>query len=427
MSGSVFTAFFPFGGAGGGALGFAQAEIAALGRAARFRVIGGFDFDAEACADFEYLTGAREACADVMSLTPAKLRAIAGERAPDVVFSSAPCKGASGLLSDAKSKTPKYAAMNDLSLVWIRLMLETWGDAPPKLVLFENVPRLKTRAGGMLREIRRLLRAAGYVISDGFHDCGELGGLAQHRRRYLMVARHKSLPPLLYQPPKRRVRACGEVIGPLPMPEDPAGGPMHMLPKISWLNWVRLALIPAGGDWRDLPGVLAEGEERRAKFKRHAVEDFAAPVGTERRRANAASGKCVHCGRTPREGKKTCRRCSDLGRKAARRYYGRTVDRWRDEMPIGLYFLCLVCEAPTDGDRCLACARMKSMLIDEQLSSVRDFEAGARLALERGGLRFAVGEAVGELSAVRGLTEAGDDPATNSFWYREARRMEMGL
>jgi site-specific DNA-cytosine methylase len=275
-----YKAFFPFGGAAGGALGFQQAEVSVMGQAGRFEVVGGFDFDKEACADFEYLTGVPEACVDVTALEPADVRRIAGEEAPDVVFLSPPCKGASGLLSEEKAASPKYSAMNELALVWTRLMLAAW-STPPRLVLLENVPRLKSRAGKMLREIRRLLRAAGYVLSDGFHDCGELGGLAQHRRRYLLVARHRErVPPLLYQPPKRRVRACGEVLGPLPMPEDPAGGPMHRLPRISWLNWVRLALIPAGGDWRDLPGVLAKDEERREKFKRHKVEDFAAPVGT---------------------------------------------------------------------------------------------------------------------------------------------------
>jgi site-specific DNA-cytosine methylase len=275
-----YTAFCPFGGLGAGARGLQDGRIEMLGREARFRIIGGIDFDAAACADFEYLTGAPEACADVSTLTTADIRRIAGDVAPDMVFMSPPCKGASGLLSDAKSKTAKYSEMNELALAWTRLMLDAWPE-PPRLVLLENVPRLKTRAGAMLRKVRALLRSAGYLIQDGFHDCGELGGLAQHRRRYLMVARHaRRVPPLLYQPVKRRVRACGEVIGPLSMPGDPAGGPMHVMPRISWLNWVRLALIPPGGDWRDLPGVLEEGEKRREKFKRHAVEDWAAPVGT---------------------------------------------------------------------------------------------------------------------------------------------------
>ena len=280
MTPRTFTALFPFGGLGAGALGFVRASARLFGADARFRVLGGIDIDPAACADFARLTGAPSLCVPVEDLTPERLRAFAGESAPDVVFLSPPCKGASGLLSAAKSKSAKYAAMNELALVWLRLMLATWAT-PPKLVLLENVPRLKSRAAAMVREYLRLLRAAGYVTSDGFHDCGEIGGLAQHRRRLLIVARHaQRVPPILYQPPRKRVRGCGEVLGELPLPEDPASGPMHRLPRLSWLNWVRLALIPAGGDWRDLPGVLAEGEARRERFKRHAVESWDEPVGT---------------------------------------------------------------------------------------------------------------------------------------------------
>lgn len=280
MTEQIFTALFPFGGAGPGALGFLDAHVHVLGRSARFVSLGGIDVDPEACKDFVMLTKSPSLCVDIAKLTPAELRAFAGPKAPDCVFLSPPCKGASGLLSEEKSRTPKYKALNELALVWIELMLRTW-DEPPKLVLLENVPRLKSRAGAMLRRLRSALNRAGYVTHDGFHDCGELGGLAQRRRRFLMVARHQGrVPPLLYQPPKRRVRGCGEVLGELPMPGDPAGGPMHRLPRISWLNWVRLALIPAGGDWRDLDGVLEEGQPRRTKFRRHRVEKWDEPSAT---------------------------------------------------------------------------------------------------------------------------------------------------
>lgn len=276
----TYTALFPFGGIGGGALGFAQAHAELLGCRARFEVIGGIDFDAGACADFEYLTEKPSLEADIASMTPDELRAFAGPKAPDVVFASPPCKGASGLLSNAKAKTEKYRAMNRLALKWIDLMLATW-EVPPKLVLIENVPRIKKRAGAMLRELRKKLRKAGYVFSDGFHDCGEIGGLAQHRNRYLLVARHQErVPTLLYHPPTLRVRGVGEVLESLPMPGDPAGGPMHELPKLSWLNWVRLALIPAGGDWRDLPGTLEEGQARREEHRRHHVAKWADPCVT---------------------------------------------------------------------------------------------------------------------------------------------------
>jgi site-specific DNA-cytosine methylase len=275
-----YTAFFPFCGLGSGALGMLGASVRLLDVELTFRCVGGIDVDPLSCADFERLTGAPALCRDVRDLGAEELRGFAGEEAPDLVFLSPPCKGASALLSTAQSKTPKYAAMNELALVWTRLMLATWRQ-PPRLVLIENVPRIKKRAAGMVRELRRLLREAGYVLSDGFHDCGELGGLAQTRKRWLLVARHTgSVSALLYQPPTKRLRAIGEVLGALPLPLDGAGGPLHVMPRLSWRNWIRLALIPAGGDWRDIPGVLAEGQERRARFRRYHIERWEDPSVT---------------------------------------------------------------------------------------------------------------------------------------------------
>jgi site-specific DNA-cytosine methylase len=280
-----YTALFPFGGAGGGALGFLQAEARLLERVARFRILGSLDFDALACADFERFVGAPAWCVDVQRITAGELLTRYGLRAPDVVFLSPPCKGSSRLLSSAKAKTEKYVAMNRLAVVWTRVMLEAWGDAPPSLILLENVPGLPQRAGAMLRELRSMLKRAGYVFHASTHDCGELGGLAQHRERYLLVARHTgSCSSLLYKPQRRRVRGVGEVLSDLPMPATVAAaawGALHTMPKLTWRNWLRLALIPAGGDWRDLDGVL-QGRARREVFRRHAVQrwDEAHPAVT---------------------------------------------------------------------------------------------------------------------------------------------------
>ncbi len=275
-----FRALFPFGGLGAGARGFKDAAARVQGADGGFDIIGGIDFDDDASKDFVYLTGAPSLTADIGALQSDRLKDFAGEIVPDVVFFSPPCKGASGLLSNKNAKTKKYQRMNGLALTWLRLMFSTWTDRP-SLVLLENVPRLRTRAPTMVKKLVAMLRKEKYVVNEGFHDCGSLGGLAQHRRRFLLVARLPSkCPPLLYHPKPQRVRGCGEVIGELPMPEDDAGGPLHKLPRLSWMNWCRLALIPAGGDWRDLPGVLEDGEERRAKFKRHAVESWTEPTGT---------------------------------------------------------------------------------------------------------------------------------------------------
>jgi site-specific DNA-cytosine methylase len=77
--------------------------------------------------------------------------------------------------------------------------------------------------------------------------------LAQSRKRFLLVARHqKKVPAFLYEPPKKKLRAVGEVLGRMPLPGDERAGPMHRIPSLQWKTWVRLAFVEAGSDWRSL-------------------------------------------------------------------------------------------------------------------------------------------------------------------------------
>lgn len=279
---------FLFAGLGAGALGFLEA-VGQLGEdRARFRNLGGIDNDPLACADFEYLTSGTSLCADVAAMTPAELVAAWGAATPDCVFLSPPCKGFSGLLSNAASEQPKYQALNRLVLQGLFLLCETY-DPAPTLIVLENVPRIQSRGRELLDKVRKLLAQYGYVFHEATHDCGEIGELAQHRRRYLLVARRPAaLNSYVYRPPLRRVRPCGEVLGKLPIPQDPDAGALHLLPRISWLNWVRLALIPAGGDWRDLPTAadarltspVPVGAERRSLWARYDVRGWDEPART---------------------------------------------------------------------------------------------------------------------------------------------------
>lgn len=52
------------------------------------------------------------------------------------------------------------------------------------LASLENVPRIQTRGAALLAQIVALLQASGYATDQRTHDCGELGGLAQHRLTY---------------------------------------------------------------------------------------------------------------------------------------------------------------------------------------------------------------------------------------------------
>jgi site-specific DNA-cytosine methylase len=199
--------FHLFDALGGGAMGFNRGSARVGNLQARFRCLGGVEFDRDAIRDFERLTGVKGTVLDLFDreqflafnghmppagwreATAADMQAAAGHERPHIVFLSAPCKGFSGL----------------------------------------------------------------FAVAEITNDCGELGGLAQSRKRFLLVARHQAkVPPFLYEPEKRPLRAVGDLLGRMPLPGDTRGGPMHRIPALQWQTWIRLALVEAGSDWRSL-------------------------------------------------------------------------------------------------------------------------------------------------------------------------------
>src|SRR6185437_1299849 len=208
-----------------------------------------------------------------------EMRALMGTNRPDAIFTSPPCKGMSRLLGRAAAETAKYQELNSLVFKGLFLVLEAWPKDPPPLIVLENVPGITTRGAPFLHQVRSMLLCEGYRLHEANHDCGEVGGLAQHRRRFLLVARReRALKAYVYQPPKQRVKGCGEVLGELPLPEDPAAGELHRMPRISALNWLRLALIPPGGDWRDLPKAVEPAPGNPGKHEaKYRVTPFDQP------------------------------------------------------------------------------------------------------------------------------------------------------
>jgi site-specific DNA-cytosine methylase len=270
--------FHLFCGLGGGAKGFNRGRAQVKNLRGRFRCIGGIDIVPAAIRDFDRAAGAPGSVVDLFSLeqfrafpgrdpapgwreaTPDDIRRAAGNERPHIVFLSAPCKGFSGLLPEKSSATAKYQALNGLTLRGVWLMLEAWKDDPVELIVFENVPRIATRGRHLLDQIIALLRSYCYAVAETTHDCGELGGLGQSRKRFLLVARHQAkVPPFLHEPVKRRLRGVGEILEQLPLPGDARGGPMHRMPALQWKTWVRLAFVEAGSDWRSLNKLNVEG------------------------------------------------------------------------------------------------------------------------------------------------------------------------
>ncbi|MDT6993844.1 DNA cytosine methyltransferase [Burkholderia cenocepacia] len=270
-------------GLGGGAKGFTKATSRVGNVTATWRCIGGIDNDPAAARDFETLVGTPCTVMDLFTreqytafhgaepppgwreATPEDVRRAAGYQHPHCVFISSPCKGASGLLSETLSRTPKYQALNELTLRCVWLMCEAWKDDPVELIVFENVPRLATRGRHLLDQIGQLFQHYGYAKNETTHDCGVIAGLAQSRKRFLLVARHmEKVPAYLYEPPVKRLQGVGTLLGRMPLPGDvETAGPMHRVPSLQWKTWVRLAFVEAGSDWRSLNKLAVENGQLR--------------------------------------------------------------------------------------------------------------------------------------------------------------------
>lgn len=310
--------FHLFCGLGGGARGFNAGEARVGQTSARFRCLGGVDVSEPAVRDFERLAKApgtvldlfdreqyqafhgHEPPADWREATPDDIRRAAGGERPHVVFTSPPCKGFSGLLSERRSQASKYQALNRLTLRGLELALMAWWDDPPEFFLLENVPRIANRGRSFLDEIVELLMLHGYAAAETTHDCGELGGLSQTRKRFLLVARHREkVAPFLYQPPRRPLRSVGELLETLPLPGDKGAGPMHRMRAIQWRTWVRLAFVEAGADWRSLrrlevaDGVLKDYALMPADPFRgtYGVQRWDEPARTITTRSSATTGR----------------------------------------------------------------------------------------------------------------------------------------
>ncbi|MCA8037090.1 DNA cytosine methyltransferase [Burkholderia arboris] len=272
-------------GLGGGAKGFTKATSRVGNMTATWRCIGGIDNDPAAARDFEQLVGTPCTVMDLFTreqytafhgaeppagwreATAEDVRRAAGYQHPHCVFISSPCKGASGLLSEKLSRTPKYQALNELTLRCVWLMCEAWKDDPVELIVFENVPRLATRGRHLLDQIGQILQHYGYAKNETTHDCGRIAkrGMAQSRKRFLLVARHTAkVPAFLYEPPQNRLQGVGTLLGRMPLPGDVStAGPMHRVPSLQWKTWVRLAFVKAGSDWRSLNELAVENGHLR--------------------------------------------------------------------------------------------------------------------------------------------------------------------
>lgn len=271
------TAAVLFGGIGGESRGLKNAQVEYGGKLFRFKMLCSIDSDPVANRNHDLITGEKTSVTlDLFrrwqyeawhgkkppktwnEVTPWDIWKAFKEQVPFFLFLSPPCKGLSGLLPQEKSESNKYQALNYLTVSGLELALQAcleYGGNLPAVIQLENVPRITSRGKPLLHQIKKLLKRYAYEVSiRADHNLGEIGGLGQNRVRFLMMARDpKQIPNVIYYPEKKKMRTIGDILHSLPIPGDViAGGPLNKLPRLIWKTWLRLALIPEGGDWRDL-------------------------------------------------------------------------------------------------------------------------------------------------------------------------------
>jgi site-specific DNA-cytosine methylase len=247
-----YTVVHAFSGSGGCSSGFDEEG---------FETLAALDFDADACADLDYLLNRKVAVVvDIEKMEPVDMRRIVGDRRPDVYVATPPCKGWSRLLGKGRRMSDKYVRMCSLAVRSVWLALHAW-DEPPPLIVIENVRGMSTEGREMMDIIKRELRAFGYLFDIRTWNVGKIGNLAQSRDRCLFVARNpKRCPAFLMVPTEHPLRPCGDELGRLPPPTlDKASKSMHKLPQLSAMNWLRIAAIPPGKDWKALPARIQLG------------------------------------------------------------------------------------------------------------------------------------------------------------------------
>lgn len=254
-----------FSGAGGMALGFKQAG---------FKTIAGIDFDAACIETFsKNFPEAKAFCEDLSSMSPdlkKYLKSLNGS--VDAIVGGPPCQGFSiagkRLIDDPRNKLYKH-------------YIETVDIVKPKYVVIENVPTIRTMGDGKIaKAIIEDLEALGYFVSVTTLNAADFG-VPQNRKRAFFIAKKGSEPCDFPKPLSASLKlTTKEAIGDLPLLDDhfedvpikyskqPANSfqkNMRQGSKLLHNHWAVahtektksiIALVPDGGNYKDLPNKL---------------------------------------------------------------------------------------------------------------------------------------------------------------------------
>lgn len=201
-----------FCGSGGMSLGFAVAGTLYK----KFKLIGGFDINPDACKSYEENFGIPCMQGDVRNLAEDNneydkfLNAIGYDsEKPALLIGCAPCQGFS---SHRKKHWDEIDERNDLVIAFAKVVKKM----KPDCVVMENVPELLSKKyWDYFATMKKMIEDEGYIVKQAIYNAAAFG-VPQERFRSVVIGMKKNfvLPQLLFD--KEQYRTVRDAIGSLP-------------------------------------------------------------------------------------------------------------------------------------------------------------------------------------------------------------------
>lgn len=278
-----------FCGCGGLSYGFERAG---------FNILLGIDNDKKALETFELNHhGAKSICADITEVHYERdIKPLIGEKTVDVIIGGPPCQGMS-LSGPRKFDDPR----NKLYLSYIRLV----DEIRPQIFVIENVPGLVGLFGGKIKDsIIEKFTDMGYAIQYKIL-CASDYGVPQSRKRVVFVG--SRIGDFKYPEPQERVITCSMALSDLPPLIDELGDEemeyyteesndyqrLMRMRSYTVRNHIAashsdkvkdiIALVPDGGNYKDLPEEYAHTRNFHVAWTRFASNKPAPTIDTGHR------------------------------------------------------------------------------------------------------------------------------------------------
>lgn len=227
---------------------------------AGFKILSGYDIDADCKFSFETNNKATFHHKDVAKLSGREIKDVFSGEVPSILVGCAPCQPFSSY-KQRYAEDPQWALVPRFGEIAL--------ECEPDFISMENVPRLLDYKDGQIFDrFKSLLENAGYGVWHSVVDATEYGVPQQRRRLVVVAAKDGGIPsPRKWDGAALTVRDAIEHLPPLAAGEVDEKDPLHRCSSLSALNMKRIKASKPGGSWRDWPESLIAACHKKSTGK----------------------------------------------------------------------------------------------------------------------------------------------------------------